>query len=106
MELENAETPAPSADQASAERETVSEMSIEEAHEESLSISSPFRWEPKPAWVNAPVPSTAPLSSLVDPRRFAAMPKIPLRPLHKQPFYSRFFFYLRHWRSRNISKTG
>ena len=72
------------------EEEAVSE---DEAH----SLSSPFRWEPKPAWINAPVQSDPPFTNMADPRRFAARPKIPIRPLHKQPFYMRILFYLRRW---------
>jgi len=34
---------------------------------------------------------------MADPLRFAARPKIPIRPLHKQPFFLRILFYLRRW---------
>jgi hypothetical protein len=103
--LQDVESPRPSADEAISEGEVFSAMSLKAAHEEILSWSSPFRWEPKPAWINAPVQSNPPFSNMTDPRCFAPRPKIPIRPLHKQPFYKRFFFYLRRWLSRNSRKT-
>ncbi len=103
--LEDVESPRPSADEAISEGEMFSGISLKAAHEEILSFSSPFRWEPKPAWINAPVQSNPPFSNMTDPRCFAPRPKIPIRPLHKQPFYKRFFFYLRRWLSRNSRKT-
>ena len=103
--LEDVESTQPSADEAISEGEVVSDMSLEAAHKEILSLSSPFRWEPKPAWINAPVQSNPPFTNMTDPRLFAPRPKIPLRPLHKQPFYRRFFFYLRRWLSRSSGKT-
>jgi hypothetical protein len=84
---------------------TTSDMTIAAAHEETLSFSSPFRWEPKPAWISAVNPPAPPASHLIDPRHFVARSKIPARPLHKQPFYRRFFFYLRRWLSGNSRKT-
>ena len=105
VEPELAEAPLPSADEAISEAETFSEVSFEAAHEASLSYSSPFRWEPKPAWINIPMHSNPPFSNTTNPRRFAPRPKIPLRPLHKRPFYMRFFFYLRRWLSRTYGKT-
>ena len=103
--FENAASPLPSAAEAISAGEVFSDMSLKAAHEEILSLSSPFRWEPKPAWVNAPVQSNPPFSNMTDPRGFLPRPKIPIRPLHKQPFYRRFFFYLRRWLSRNSRKT-
>ena len=103
--LEDIASPRPSADEAISEGEVFSDMSLKAAHEEVLALSSPFRWEPKPAWINAPVQSNPPFSNMTDPRCFAPRPKIPIRPLHKQPFYRRFFFYLRRWLSRNSRKT-
>lgn len=70
------------------------------AHEASLALSNPFHWEPKPSWTAAPARSNHQFSNAVHPQRFAQRPKIPMRPLHKQPFYQRFFFYLRCWLSR------
>lgn len=102
--FENVESAQPAADEAISEGEVFSDRSLEAAHAEILSLSSPFRWEPKPAWINAPVQSNLPISNMTDPRCFAARPKIPIRPLHKQPFYRRFFFYLRRWLSRNSRK--
>jgi hypothetical protein len=100
LEPEVAEPPFPSAVGAISEAEAFPEMSIEAAHEASLSYSTPFRWEPKPDWINPPARPVPPFSSTTDVRRFAPWPKIPLRPLHKQPFYKRFFFYLHRWLSR------
>ena len=83
------------------EREASSEPSLAAAHETALAISSPFHWEPKPAWINIPGRSTPALLNPADPRLFAAKPKIPIRPLHKQPLYRRVYFYLSRWlRSR------
>jgi hypothetical protein len=81
-------------------RDALSDMGMGAAQEAPLPIHSPFRWEPKPAWINAPLPAAPPLLNKADPTRFAAMPKIPRRPLHKQPFFRRFFFYLRGWLRR------
>lgn len=86
-----------SMDPADSEPEVVSEMSIEAAHEEALALISPFRWNPKPAWTNTPIPQRPPLSNAPAPHHAVTRPKIPLRPLHKRPFYKRFFFYLQHW---------
>jgi hypothetical protein len=100
IELETAEPSRLSIEQPNSEREVFSDISLETAHEKSLSMISPFRWEPKPAWINAPLQQKPPISNPAVPQRSAARPKIPLRPLHKQPFYKRFFFYLRRWLSR------
>jgi hypothetical protein len=100
IELETAEPSPLSMERANSESEAISDLSIETAHEESLALISSFRWEPKPAWVNAPIQQKPPLPNAAVPQRSAARPKIPLRPLHKQPFYKRFFFYLRRWLSR------
>jgi hypothetical protein len=96
MELENTEPDPLSIDPANSEH---AEMSIEAAHEEALALMSPFRWDPKPAWTSAPLPQRPPLSSTAMPHRAVTRPRIPLRPLHKRPFYKRFFFYLQHWLS-------
>ena len=72
------------------------------ADEADLSLPSPFRWEPKCAWVSVPLRSSPPFSKAIDPRRSAPRPKIPIRTLHKQPIYRRFFFYLRRWLSRSV----
>jgi hypothetical protein len=104
--LEEVASPRPSADEAISEGEVFSDISLQVAHEEILAWSSPFRWEPKPAWINAPGQSNPPFSNMTDPRSFAPRPKIPIRPLHKQPFYKRIFFYLRRWLSGNSTKTA
>jgi hypothetical protein len=44
-------SPRPSAADAISEGEASSDLSIEAAHEASLSYSTPFHWEPKPAWI-------------------------------------------------------
>jgi hypothetical protein len=87
------------------EREASADMSIEAAHEESLSFSSPFRWEPKPAWVQPRIQSNSQYVNRTNPRYFISRPKIPIRPLHRQPFFKRLFFYLRRWLSRSSRKT-
>lgn len=86
--------------------EASSPMTLEAAHEESLSFSTPFRWDPKPAWIHAPVQSNHQSPGAADVQRLAFKPKIPLRPLHKQRFYRRFFFYLRGWLSRRFGQTA
>ena len=93
LEVENSDSEAPAS------------MTLKTAHEESLSFSSPFRWEPKPAWINTPVQSSPRSPGVTDVQRLAFRPKIPLRPLHKQRFYRRLFFYLRGWLSRSFRKT-
>ena len=68
--------------------------------DEANSEPSPFRWEPKRGAMIVTGRSTAPFSHTNDARPFAPRrPQIPIRPLHKQPFYRRFFFYLRRWLS-------
>ena len=79
--------------------------SIESAHEESLSFSSPFRWEPKPAWIDVPGLPRQVEPEGVDARHLVYLPRVPIRPLHKQPFYRRIFFYLRGWLSRTFRKS-
>jgi hypothetical protein len=100
LEPEVAESPLPSAVEAISEGEAFSERPLEAAHEAILAISSPFHWEPKPAWINIPGHSTPASLNPADPRLFVSRPKIPIRPLHKQPFYMRFFFYLSRWLRR------
>jgi hypothetical protein len=98
--LETVDAESPSSAEIISEGDTFSDMSLDAAHEAALSLSSPFHWEPKPAWMHAPVPSNPPFAKITAPMRFAPRPRIPLRPLHKQPFYRRLFFYLRRWLSR------
>ena len=98
--LETVDAESPSSAEAISEGDTFSDMSLDAAHEPTLSLSSPFHWEPKPTWIHTPVPSNPPFAKITDPLRFAPRPRIPLRPLHKQPFYRRLFFYLRRWLSR------
>jgi hypothetical protein len=105
-ELANNEPSALPEEEATPETEAFSDTSIELTHEESLSFSSPFRWEPKPAWLEVPVSPKHPLPDAVDARRFAYKPRIPIRPLHKQPLYRRIFFYLRGWLSRTFRKAA
>ena len=98
IELENPEPGPLSMGQANSEPDALSDTSIEAAHEEALALISPFRWDPRPAWTNTPVQHGPPLSNAAVPP--VTRPKIPLRPLHKRPFYKRFFFYLHHWLSK------
>ena len=102
LEPEVAESPLPSAVAANSEGEAFLERPMEAAHEAILAISSPFHWEPKPAWINIPGHSTPEFLNPADPQRFVPMPKIPIRPLHKQPFYRRFYFYLSRWLGRSM----
>jgi hypothetical protein len=106
VEVENPEPAALFVEETIAESEALPDMTVAAAHEETLAFSSPFRWEPKPAWVNPPSQSTPPVGKLADPRQFVARPRIPRRPLHKQPFYRRFFFYLQHWLSKSSGRIG
>ena len=100
LEREGAELPLASAVETISEGEAFSERPVEAAHEASLAISFPFHWEPKPAWINISGQSTPAFLNPTDPRRFVPRPRIPIRPLHKQPFYRRFFFYLSRWLRR------
>jgi hypothetical protein len=61
--------------------------------------------EPKPAWTKASAQINPPSVGTGETRRLLYKPKIPLRPLHKQPFYRRIFFYLRNWLSRSLRKS-
>jgi hypothetical protein len=90
----------------SSETEAAPATTLESAHQDSLSYSSPFRWEPKPSWLTAPVQSNPRTPTIPDIERLVFRPKIPLRPLHKQRFYRRFLFYLRGWLSRSFRKTA
>jgi len=105
LETVDAEFPSPAPGEAISEADRFSNPAAVAAHEAALTLSSPFHWEPKPAWINAPVQSQPPFTKVTDPRLFAPRPRIPLRPLHKQPFYRRFFFYLRRWLSRKPKTT-
>lgn len=98
--FQNLWEPQNAAFQADAEAEVFSEPSIEAAHDASLAISSPFHWEPKPVWIDRPGRPIPAFLNPVHPRRFVPKPRIPIRPLHKQPFYQRFFFYLSQWLTR------
>jgi hypothetical protein len=70
---------------------------------EENSEPSPFRWEPQRAGLNIPGRSIPPRSKVSDVRRFTPRRlQIPIRPLHKQPFYRRFLFYLRRWLSSSV----
>ena len=103
--LVNGEPSALSMEEANTETEASSDPSLEAASQESGSIASPFRWEPKPAWINAPSPSKPPFPRAANTGPRVYIPKIPMRPLHKQPIYRRVFFYLRGWLSRGFRKT-
>lgn len=95
-----AESDPASAVEAISEGEAPQEVSMAAAHEAVLALSTPFRWEPRPAWIAAPAPPNHQSPNTVHPQHFVARPKIPLRPLHKRPFYKRLFFYLRRWLNR------
>jgi len=92
-------------EEASSETEAASDVPVEPAPEESVTFSSPFRWEPKPAWIDVHVQPQTPYPNAANTGSRIYSSKIPFRPLHKQPFYRRFFFYLRGWLSRIFRKT-
>jgi hypothetical protein len=105
VETVDAESVSPAPGETIPEADGFSNPAAVAAHEAALALSSPFHWEPKPAWISAPVQSQPPFTKVTDPRLFAPRPKIPLRPLHKQPFYRRLFFYLRRWLSKPRSAS-
>jgi hypothetical protein len=100
--LVNDEPSAAPAEEGTSESEALSEseLSMKAAHEEALSFSSSFPQEPRPAWVKV---QSQPNPASTLPRAY--IPKIPTRPLHKQPLYRRLFYYLRLWLSRISRKT-
>jgi hypothetical protein len=106
LEPKVTESPLPSGAETISEGEASPEASMAAAHEASLALSTPFHWDPKPAWIESPARSYHQFSNTIHPPRFAPRPKIPVRPLHKQPFYRRFFFYLRRWLSRDSGKIA
>jgi hypothetical protein len=105
-ELVNPEPSASSVEETTSEPEAFPDVAIEAVHEDSLSFSSPFRWDPKPAWVDVPTPPKHPESEMEAARRLVYRPRIPIRPLHKQPMYRRLFVYLRGWLSRAFRKAA
>jgi hypothetical protein len=107
-ELEDAEPSAlsVSAGETNSESEASAYVPFEDAPAEFSFFSPTLGLKPRPAWVNAPVPPNPPNPNTADTRHFVYRPKIPIRPLHKQPFYRRVFFYLRGWLSRIFRKTA
>jgi hypothetical protein len=104
-ELVNHEPTDLPAEEANTETETYSGPPLEAAGQGSSSFSSPFRWEPKPAWLDVPS-QPKPLSpNPADTRPPVYISRIPIRPLHKKPFYQRVLFYLRGWLRRIFEKT-
>jgi hypothetical protein len=104
-ELVNHEPSDLPAEEANTETETYSGPPLEAAGQGSSSFSSPFRWEPKPAWLDVPS-QPKPLSpNPADTRPPVYISRIPIRPLHKKPFYQRVLFYLRGWLRRIFEKT-
>jgi hypothetical protein len=101
----NREPSALHAEEANTETEAFSGTSLEPADEGSDSFSSPFRWDPKPAWIDVPSQANPPLPSTANTRPSVFISKIPRRPLHKQLLYRRVFFYLRAWLSRIFRET-
>lgn len=91
VELEDGRSASPSAAEAPSEGQASAD-----------SLPSPFRWEPKRGGTSLPNRSGRPFSNSTDPRRSSRGPKIPICPLHKQPFYRRFLFYLRRWLSSSV----
>ncbi len=70
LEPEMEKPPIPFAAEASSKGDALSELSIEAAHDAALALSSPFHWEPKPAWIKLPGRSTPALLNPADPRLF------------------------------------
>jgi hypothetical protein len=104
--LVNTEPSASFAEETTSEGEAFPDTAIQAAHEVSLSFSSTLRRDPKPAWVDVPISPKHPVTETEAARRLVYRPKFPIRPLHKQPFYRRLFFYLRGWLSRTFRKTA
>ena len=95
-----------SAGETNSENEASAYVPFEDAHAEFSFFSPTLGLEPRPAWVNAPVQPNSPVPNIADTRRLVYRTKIPIRPLHKQPFYRRVFFYLRGWLSRAFRKIA
>lgn len=104
--LEDAEPSALSVEETNSESEASAYVPFEDAHAEFSFFSPTLGLEPRPAWVNAPVQPNPPVPNPADTRHLVYRPKIPIRPLHKQPFYRRVFFYLRGWLSRAFRKIA
>jgi hypothetical protein len=105
--LENAETSALSlsAGETTSESEAPAYVPFEDAHAEFSFFSPTLGLKPRPAWVNTPLQPRPPAIDTTDTRRYVYRPRIPVRPLHKQPFYRRVFYYLRGWLSRIFRKA-
>jgi len=95
-----------SAGEANSESEASAYVPFEDAHAEFSFFSPTLGLEPRPAWVNTPVQPNPAYPNTADTRRLVYRPKFPIRPLHKQPFYRRLFFYLRGWLSRTFRKKA
>src|SRR5574341_17496 len=96
-ELVKDEPPALSAEEASTETEALGGPSLDALDQGSDSYPSPFRWDPRPAWIDVPSPPKPPFPNTAVAPPSVFISRIPRRPLHKQPFYRRIFFYLRGW---------
>ena len=95
-----------SAEEANPEQEESSSLPFEDTGPTEFSFFTPtLGLDPKPAWIHVPAGPPPPATGTADARHLVYKPKIPLRPLHKQPFYRRLFFYLRAWLSRSFRKT-
>jgi hypothetical protein len=111
-ERENAEASALSAftgsvstGESNPESEESSGAPFDDTRPEFSFFSPTLGLEPKPAWIKASAQINPPVVGAGETRRLVHKPKIPLRPLHKQPFYRRIFFYLRNWLSRSLRKS-
>ncbi|HET9587497.1 MAG TPA: hypothetical protein VFO91_01800, partial [Anaerolineales bacterium] len=92
------------AEEATAESEAFPDLPLEAAGPESGSFSSPFRWDPKPAWAAVPSESKPRFPRADNTGTRVYVSKIPFRPLHRQPIHRRIFFYLQSWLSRMFGK--
>ena len=95
-----------SAEEPNPEQEESSSLPFEDTSSAEFSFFTPtLGLDPKPAWIHVPAGPNPPATGTADARHLVYKPKIPLRPLHKQPFYRRLFFYLRAWLNRRFRKT-
>lgn len=106
VQLESTEQSPLSVEELNSESEAFSDVSVEASREESVSFSSPFRWEPKPAWIDTSAQSQPPYPNAANTGSRVYRSKLSMRPLHKQPFYRRLFFYMSRWLSRIFRKTA
>lgn len=104
-ELVNDRPHALSAEEQNFESEEVAGIPTKADDPEAGPTFSPFRWDPKPAWLDVPIQPKPSSPRAMEAEHLVFRSKIPMRPLHKQRFYRRFFYYLRGWLSGLFKKT-